>query len=316
VHYDIPAVDPAGWRLTVDGAVDHRLELDLTALRRHPRRTVAVTLECAGNGRARLQPRPVSQPWLSEAVGTAEWTGTPLAGVLAEAGIRPEAVEVVFTGADHGVERGVEQDYERSLPLAEALGEDVLLAYEMNGTALPVQHGYPLRLIIPGWYGMAHVKWLSRIRLLTEPFTGFQNATAYRFKTNADQMGEPVQRVRPRALMVPPGYPDFMSRTRFVRTGEHELMGRAWSGYGPIIRVEVSTDGGGTWGEAVVEPAPGRWAWHRWTFGWPARLPGRYELLARAYDAAGHVQPVEQPWNMQGMGNNMAQRVPVVVVEP
>jgi hypothetical protein len=116
-------------------------------------------------------------------------------------------------------------------------------------------------------------------------------------------------------LMVPPGYPDFMSRARFVRTGEHELVGRAWSGLGPITRVEVSTDGGTTWADAVVDPAPGRFAWHRWTFGWPARLAGRYDLLARAHDAAGNVQPVEAPWNMQGMGNNTVQRVPVVVVE-
>jgi DMSO/TMAO reductase YedYZ molybdopterin-dependent catalytic subunit len=158
VHYDIPAVDPATWELHIDGAVSNPLRLDLAALRERPRVTLPVTLECAGNGRARLSPRPVSQPWLVEAVGTAEWTGTPLAPLLAEAGLAPDAVDVVFTGADRGVERGVVQDYQRSLSTADARRDEVLLAYEMNGAPLPVQHGFPLRLVAPGWYGMAHVK--------------------------------------------------------------------------------------------------------------------------------------------------------------
>jgi DMSO/TMAO reductase YedYZ molybdopterin-dependent catalytic subunit len=314
VHYDIPAIDPATWRLRVDGAVSQPLELDLAAVRARPRRTVPVTLECAGNGRALLQPRPVSQPWLTGAVGTAEWTGTPLAPLLAEAGLDPGAVDVVFTGADHGVERGVEQDYQRALPADVATGEDVLLAYEMNGAPLPVQHGYPLRLVVPGWYGMAQVKWLCRISVLTEWFAGFQNAVAYRFKEDPDDDGQPVTRIRPRALMVPPGHPDFMSRTRFLRAGEHEVIGRAWSGLAPVTGVDVSTDGGVTWEPATVEPAPGRWAWSRWAYRWSA-TPGPHELLARARDAAGHTQPVEQPWNVQGMGNNMSQRVTVVVTD-
>jgi DMSO/TMAO reductase YedYZ molybdopterin-dependent catalytic subunit len=312
VHYDIPAVDPATWRLRVGGAVRQPLELDLDALRAGPRHTVPVTFECAGNGRARLHPRPVSQPWLTEAIGTAEWTGTPLATVLAAAGVADSAFDVVFTGADHGVERGVEQDYQRALPVAAALGEDVLLAYEMNGAPLPVQHGYPLRLVVPGWYGMAQIKWLRAVTVLTEPFTGFQNTVAYRFKEHPDDGGEPVTRIRPRALLVPPGYPDFMSRTRFLAPGEHELIGRAWSGFARVSRVEISTDGGASWHGAAVEPAPGRWAWSRWTYRWSA-TSGRHELLARAHDAAGNIQPVEQPWNVQGMGNNMTQRVTVIV---
>ena len=316
-HFDVPAVDPASWRLDVDGAVEHPLSLELAALRAMPARTLPVTLECAGNGRARLHPRPISQPWLTEAVGTAEWTGVPLAALLRRAGVREGAVDVVFTGADHGVERGVEQDYQRGLPLGEALGEalgeDVLLAYEMNGAALPVQHGFPLRLIIPGWYGMAQVKWLRRITVSAEPFSGFQNAVAYRLKTSPEQDGVPVDRIRPRALMVPPGHPDFMSRTRFLARGSHELLGRAWSGFGPVTRVEVSTDAGARWAEANVEAPAGRWAWCRWTYRWTVDEPGEYELLARATDAAGNVQPTEQPWNVQGMANNMTQRVSVVV---
>src|SRR4051812_9287874 len=218
-HYDIPAVDPASWRLEVTGAVQRPLDLDLTALQARPAVTSRVTLECAGNGRARLGPRPVSQPWLLEAVGTAEWTGVPLAPLLADAGVSAGAVDVVFTGADHGVERGVEQDYARALPLAEAMRPDVLLAWSMNGADLPPQHGAPLRLVVPGWYGMAHVKWLTRIEVLERAFTGYQNATAYRLKVDAHEDGEPVTRIRPRALLAPPGWPDFMTRERFVRAG-------------------------------------------------------------------------------------------------
>jgi DMSO/TMAO reductase YedYZ molybdopterin-dependent catalytic subunit len=274
-----------------------------------------VLLECAGNGRARLEPRPVSQPWLVEAVGTAEWTGTPLAPLLDEAGISPDAVDVVFTGADHGLERGVEQDYARGLPLAEARRPEILLVWAMNGAPLPPQHGAPLRLLVPGWYGMAHVKWLTRIEVLAEPFTGYQNATAYRLKVDAGDPGEPVTRIRPRALLSPPGFPDFMTRERFVHAGPVSLSGRAWSGRAPLTRVEVSTDGGQSWDDAVLAPADpaAPFAWRAWSYAWTAR-PGRSELLARATDEQGP-QPVEQEWNRQGMANNLVQRVPVTVLD-
>jgi DMSO/TMAO reductase YedYZ molybdopterin-dependent catalytic subunit len=315
-HYDIPAVDPASWRLAVGGAVDRPLSIGLDELMRRPAVTSRVLLECAGNGRARFEPRPISQPWLLEAVGSAEWTGTPLAPLLEEAGVPSAAVDVVFTGADHGVERGVEQDYARGLSLAEALQPEILLVWAMNGSPLPPQHGAPLRLLVPGWYGMAQVKWLTRIDVLTEPFTGFQNATAYRLKVEADELGEPVTRIRPRALLTPPGWPDFMTRERFVRTGRVPLSGRAWSGRAPVTRVEVSTDSGQSWDDATLAPAdPAHpFAWRAWTFDWTAQ-PGRWELLTRATDADGGSQPVDAEWNRQGMANNLVQRVPVTVLD-
>jgi DMSO/TMAO reductase YedYZ molybdopterin-dependent catalytic subunit len=312
IHYDIPAVDVDSWRLAVTGLVAQPLALDLAALRELPRRTVRVTMECAGNGRARLEPRPISQPWLVEAVGTADWTGVPLREVLAMAGIEESAVEVVFTGADHGVERGVEQDYQRSLPLAEAQREEMLLAYEMNGAPLPPQHGYPLRLVVPGWYGMAHVKWLTRITAVARPFTGFQQAVAYRYRQAADEPGDPVTRIAPRALMIPPGFPDFMSRTRVVRPGRIVLEGRAWSGRAALLSVEVSLDGGETWHAAQLDGDGGQpWAWRRWRYAWTS-APGRYRLQARATDEAGNVQPVGAAWNRGGFANNAAQEVDVV----
>ncbi len=314
IHYDIPVIEPTDWRLRIGGLVGHAMVLDLQALRDRPRTTVRTTMECAGNGRARLEPRPVSQPWVVEAVGTAEWTGVRLRDLLADAAVDPAAVEVVFTGADHGIERGVEQDYQRSLSLAEAMRDDVILADEMNGGPLPPQHGYPLRLVVPGWYGMAQVKWLRDITLVDQPFQGFQHL-AYRFRQAPDDPGEPVTRMRPRALLIPPGFPDFMSRTRVVRPGPVPLLGRTWSGQAPVTAVEVSADGGHTWQGAELEPAGAHpWAWRTFTYTWAAE-PGEHILCARATDADGDTQPAEQAWNRGGFANNAVQRIRVVCLD-
>jgi sulfane dehydrogenase subunit SoxC len=312
IHFDIPAVDPATWELSVDGLVRAPLRLTLDDLRGRPRVTAAVTLECAGNGRALLSPRPISQPWLAEAVGTAEWTGTPLRPILDEAGIGDRAVEVLFTGIDRGVDGGIEQDYARSLALDEALREDLLLAYEMNGDPLLPQHGFPVRLVVPGWYGMTHVKWLRAITILDEPFGGYQQAVAYRWMASEDDPGTVITRILPRSLMVPPGIPDFFTRERFVSPGEALLEGRAWSGWGRIERVEVSTDGGVTWSDASLGEAPSAYAWVPWSHLWNA-TPGRYELMSRATDATGRSQPIDPPWNVKGYANNAAQRLTVIV---
>jgi len=310
IHFDIPRVDATAWRLRVSGLVHKPVELSLADIRELPSQTMPVTLECAGNGRARLTPRPVSQPWLMEAVSTAEWTGTSLGGVLAMAGIGDDAVEVVFTGADRGVQGGVEQDYARSLTLAEAARPEVMLAWEMNGRPLEPQHGFPLRLLVPGWYGMTSVKWLSSIEAVAEPFTGYQQTPAYHYTSAADEIGEPVERIRTKALMIPPGIPDFFSRRRLVGRGRVTLRGRAWSGQAPITSVEVGVDG--RWKPAKLEPPVGDFAWRGWSAPWDATV-GEHELSCRAIDGAGNVQPVEQPWNYQGVGNNLVQRVPVTV---
>ena len=313
IHYDVPRVDATSWRLEVDGAVRRPMSLTLADLGARPTVTSAVTFECAGNGRALLDPRPLSQPWLLEAVGTGSWTGTTLAPLLAEAGIADEAVEVLFTGLDRGVEGELEQSYRRSLPVAEALQPDVLLAWGMNGAPLPPQHGFPLRLVVPGWYGMTNVKWVSRITVLDEPFTGYQNARGYRLRQDTDEQGVPVSRMAVRALMVPPGIPDFATRRRFADRTEHVLEGRAWSGAGTIEAVDVSTDGGATWEPAELEPAVDPHAWRRWTFDWRPQAAGDHELCCRATDAAGNRQPLESPWNLGGYANNAVQRVDVTV---
>ena len=313
IHYDIPAVDPGRWRLRLDGRVARPRSLTLEELRARPSVTRPVTMECAGNGRARLSPRAISQPWLTEAVGTAEWTGVPLAALLADAGVAGDAVEVVFTGLDRGVEGGVEQRYQRSLALAEARREEVLLAWAVNGQPLPPQHGFPLRLLVPGWYGMTSVKWLERITVSAEPFDGYQQARAYRWRSDPDEPGEPVTRIVPRSLMVPPGIPDFLTRRRFVPLGPCRLEGRAWSGWGPIVRVEVSADGGRSWAAAELADPPAPNAWQAWSYTWEPPGPGEYGLCCRAADATGREQPTTPRWNLGGYADNDVQRVPVTV---
>jgi DMSO/TMAO reductase YedYZ molybdopterin-dependent catalytic subunit len=310
IHWDIPAMDAGTWRLRIGGLVKEPMELTLDDIRARPRQTIPVTMECAGNGRARMTPRSLSQPWLFEAVSTAEWTGTPLAPLLDEAGLAPEAVELVFTGADRGVQGEVEQDYQRSLTIADASRPEVLLAYQMNGRPLEPQHGFPLRLLVPCWYGMTSVKWLTGIEAVAQPFTGYQQTPAYHYEIEPGQLDDPVTRIRVHALMAPPGIPDFFTRHRLLDAGRVTLRGRAWSGNAPVRRVEVGVDG--VWADAELEPAVGEFAWRGWSYEWDAQ-PGEHELACRATDAAGNVQPTDQPWNRQGVGNNLVQTVAVSV---
>jgi DMSO/TMAO reductase YedYZ molybdopterin-dependent catalytic subunit len=311
IHYDVPSVDATTWAVHLDG-FDDPLTLMLDDLRQRDQATAPVTLECAGNGRAMYESRPVSQPWLLEAVGNAEWTGVPLASVLEEAGIPSDTVEILFTGLDRGVEGGEEQSYQRSLPLDEAMRSEVLLAYEMNGQPLLPQHGAPLRLVVPGWYGMTHVKWLGRIEALDHPFEGYQHTAGYRLRAHAEDVGTPVTRIRTRSLMVPPGIAGFPQRERHLTPGDVELEGRAWSGSGPISRVEVSTDGCRTWSDAEVDTPAGPHAWQRWHLSWTA-TPGVHEVACRATDATGDRQPIEAEPNMGGYENNSVHRVQVTV---
>jgi len=312
IHFDIPGADETTWSVEVDGLVDRPMTLSIDDLRSRPAVTRPLTMECAGNGRALMPPRAESQPWLEGAVGNAEWTGTPLPPILEEAGLQADAVELVFTGADHGIQGDVEQDYRWGFSLDDILRDDVILAYEMNGQPLPPQHGYPVRLIVPDWYGMCSVKWLTRITAVAEPPDLFQ-VGAYQLRQEPDGPGTRVTRKAVRSLMLPPGFSDFPARQRFLDAGPCELIGRAWSGWGHIDRVEISVDGGETWSDAELGPKPeSSSSWRSWSFGWGAE-PGEHELVVRATDDAGNVQPVDPPWNYGGFMNNTPQHVPVLV---
>jgi DMSO/TMAO reductase YedYZ molybdopterin-dependent catalytic subunit len=182
---------------------------------------------------------------------------------------------------------------------------------------LSPQHGAPLRLIVPDWYGMTSVKWLRSITAIAEPFDGFHQGNQYRYKRSADEKGEPVTRQRPRAMMAPPGIPSQLGRTRYVEAGRIRIEGRAWSGFGAVERVEFSADGGKSWEEAELGERVGRFGWFGWSNKWEAGAPGEYELSCRATDASGNAQPLdaEEVWNHGTYGINAVQRVPVVVRE-
>ncbi len=264
IHWDIPVADADTWQVPVEGAVNRRLVLSMSDLRARPRTTIPVTMECAGNGRARLTPRPQSVPWLTEAIGTAQWTGTSLWPILEEAGLAADAVEVVFQGADRGIQGDVEQVYGRSLSIEEVRRPEVMLSYEMNGRPLEPQHGFPVRLIVPGWYGMTSVKWLTSIEAVTRPFEGFQQAEAYRYQRDADDPGEPVTRQQVRALMIPPGIPDFFTRHRYVDGG------RGAAGGTGLVRRRTRHRGSRSGWTAhgrtrPSNPSRGDFAWRGWT---------------------------------------------------
>jgi DMSO/TMAO reductase YedYZ molybdopterin-dependent catalytic subunit len=310
-HFDVPLIADDGWRLAIAGKVKHPMALSITDLKELPARTLRVTMECAGNGRGLLRPRYPSMPWLHEAVGTAEWTGTPLRYVLERAQLDDDVLEIALIGADRGFDRGVEHNFGRSLKRELALGEHVLLAWAMNGGPLPPQHGHPLRLIVPGWYGMGNVKWLARIEALAQPYQGFQQAVGYHYRAAPGLPGTPVTQMRVKSLLVPPGMPDWYSRQRLLDAGPTEVFGRAWSGGGvPIAKVEIGLNG--RWQEAMLGPQVERFAWQGWRYLWQAEA-GEYELACRATDANGETQPLEPRWDAGGFGNNAVHRIRVWV---
>ncbi len=304
-----PMLAAQDWQLSVEGAVERPLVLTLDELQTLPSHTVIATLECAGNNRSVLDPPADGIQFDCGAVSTAEWRGVALATVLHEAGLRSEAQEVLGEGKDRGHEKslGREIPFERSLPLAKALDPDTLLAYEMNGQSLPHEHGFPARLIVPGWYGMASVKWLAKLRVLDRPYAGFFQKTKYVYEVPG-QASTPVRTMRVKATFAQPADGDTVTAGASAT-----VRGYAWSGDAEVVGVAVSTDDGASWQDAELAAAPSRWTWHEWTLDWTPGTTGAATLLVRATDAAGNVQPLDVPWNRLGYGNNGVQRIIVTV---
>lgn len=310
-HFDVPILPEAGHVLSFAGAFDAPFSLSMAEIRALPEVTMPVTLECAGNGRAGVSPRAFSMPWMYEAVGTSEWTGTPLAPLLERAQPQAGVQDFAFLGADFGFDKGHPHHFGRSLTPEQIAALDVMLVWGMNGQPLLPQHGAPLRIVVPGWYGMASVKWLTRIEALTERYQGFQQVQTYRLRASEEDPGTPITTIRVKSLMKPPGVPDWVTRQRWLEAGRVTLEGRAWSGGGvPIDRVEVLL--GETWHEAELTGGPGRYAWTGWRIGWEA-APGVHDLACRATDAEGNTQPMEPPFDIGGFANNAVHRLRVHV---
>lgn len=308
-HFPVPALEPRGWRLGVGGAVEEPFELSLDELTTLPSRTITVTLECAGNDRIGLAPLPRGEPWASGAVSTAVWRGVALHQVVERARLRATAVELLFEGADRGTPSGRDQvvTFARSLPLDKSLDPDTLLAYEINEAPLPPEHGGPVRLLVPGWYGMASVKWLTRITALEQSFDGHFQTGAYVLERPGHAENEPLRTMRVKSLITSP------APGAVLAPGRHVISGLAWSGHGPITQVEVSTEGEGAWQAARLVGEVTPHAWRQWEFEWETTQPGRHLLRVRATDAQGNTQPDVPEWNRLGYANNAIQLVVVEV---
>ncbi|HXN83819.1 MAG TPA: sulfite oxidase [Myxococcales bacterium] len=305
-HFEVPSIDLQGFALEVAGAVARPLRLTLEDLRALPQRSVTAVTECAGNSRASLSPPPRGEPWAGGAVANAQWTGVPLTAVIDRCGLREEALELLFTGEDHGLLPGGERaSYARALPRSKAVEEDVLLALEMNGADLLPAHGAPLRLVVPGWYGMAHVKWLRRIEAVAQPFTGWFQAERFLFIEYGAVAK--VSRMRVKSLVTSP------AAFAVLAPGPQRIRGFAWSGEGAIDKVEVAFEGGDEWREATLLEPQLPHAWRAWQIDWEPPAAGRYLLRSRATDARGNRQPAAPHWNEQGYGANAVQPVLVEV---
>ncbi len=293
-HFAVPDGLASDWRLRVEGCVERTLALGPEDLARLPSATATVTLECAGNGRVRLTPAEKGVQWDGGAVGTAEWTGVPLAAVLELAGLRPGAQEVILEGADEGEEADPKTPgtihYARSLPLEKARGGGVLLARQMNGQALSENHGHPLRAIVPGWYGMASVKWLRRIMITDRPFHGYFQSMEYsRWERVAGLPSlQPLTEMGVKAEIVHPARHGRVPRSALCR-----VSGLAWAGEAAVAAVAISVGEEGPWAEAQLLDAPRPHVWVRWRYDW--RTPagrGPCLLRARARDDRGRAQPM------------------------
>jgi DMSO/TMAO reductase YedYZ molybdopterin-dependent catalytic subunit len=279
-HYNKPVIDENAWRLEISGLVKRPMNLTLHELKARPRKDLLFTLECSGNsGRA----------WMVSAVGNAKWTGTPLAPILNEAEVLDKGIEVVFIGSDEGEEevRGIKmkQNFARSMSLADAMNPNNLLCYEMNGEALPQMNGFPVRLIAPGWYGIANVKWLKRIEVHETRFMGRFMARDYVTIREEQRDGETVwmETSVGRALLM--SVPGRVTR----KTGQYRIVGAAWGA--PIQRVEVRIDGG-AWAPAMIDRnQDAEFAWKFWSLAWERPVAGEHTITSRAIDTAGNIQP-------------------------
>jgi len=301
-NFETPAAHD-GWTLEVRGAVGQPLTLSLGDLTSLPQHTVLVTMECAGNWRLGMSPVPEGEPWKYGAVSTTRWSGVPLSVLLAQASVSGDAIEVLAIGADAGPRSDAEGivRFERALPLDVALHPDTLVATNMDGVPLTPEHGAPLRLLVPGWYGMASVKWLAALEVRTSPFTGYFQTKRYVYHTDAGTT--PVSRALVKSMIVSPA-PDSACGAKT------EVRGWAWSGHGAITRVQVAVNG--TWQEATLGEAESAYAWTPFTLAMV--LPtGTVELRSRATDASGATQPDTITWNSLGYGNNAVRAVHVVV---
>lgn len=314
-HLNSPVLSPDTWSLTLDGEVRTPLSFGYNELKLMPQKSMFVTLECSGNKRAFYQPPTPGEQWEIGAIGNAKWTGVTLANLLNKAGLKDSAVEIVFRGSDFGQRPDIvgQFHFERSLPIDKALAAETLLVLSMNDQPLPQKHGFPVRLLVPGWYGMASVKWLDHITALNVLFRGPFQAIDYVYlpQENDYQHATPVTEIKINSMITQP------SPGLKIPKGFYTIRGMAWAGKNLISQVEVSTDLGATWSKAkLTTPEHAAFNWTLWEYEWATKIPGKYTIMARAIDNQGNVQPMKAEWNAKGYANNSIHQVNVEVPAP
>lgn len=313
-HHYTPEVKLADWKLSVGGKVANALTLTMDELKKLPRVELVSVLECAGNGRSLYEPTMPGLQWEYGSVGNAKWAGVRLADVLKKAGVQTGAIEVWFDGADVPV--GAQPEFQRTIPIKKALDPNTLLAYEMNGAALDPSHGFPLRVVVPGWAGDSWVKWVTKIEVRDTEFDGFFMKTGYRHPGKGVLPGvavDPAKMTPVTNLSIKSILASHADRSE-VKLGPVKLAGAAWSHTSPVMSVEVSTDAGRTWKAATMGTDKAPFAWRLWEFNWTPPQEAYYSVMVRARNAAGEMQPLAQEWNPSGYSHNVVHRVNLHVV--
>lgn len=312
-HLLRPRVTEAEYALQMNGKVGSAAPISLNQLRKLPQHKVAATLECTGNGRGFFSPRVPGIQWGRGAIGNAEWSGPRLADVLKLASADLSASYVTANGADRGVAKT--PDFIRSLPMRKALHPSTILALNMNGEPLPNIHGFPLRLIVPGWDGTSWVKWVTSIAVENEMDKGFYMNPAYRAPRHPVLPGsaanpadlEVIEAMPVKSFITSP-----VDNAR-LRASETVIRGFAWAGENRVARVEVSTDGGEHWRAATLSKQNLPFAWRLWELSWTPSAQGFHNILSRATDSAGRTQPAIAVWNPSGYLYNAIDRIGVLV---
>ena len=313
-HLSFPNVELNNWNLTVEGEVNRSLKLTMREIRGFQEVTRTVTLECSGNGRAFADPPVAGLQWEKGAVGTARWTGIPLRDVLMKAQVQPNAKHVILNGADMPI-RAV-PDFVRSIPIEKAMHPDTILAYRMNGAALPVLHGFPLRLIVPGWEAAASTKWIVDIQISEAEASGFFMQTAYRIPNRPIAPGtlvDPKDTIPYTALSVKSIFTSPLDGAMVPMGSSIQLRGFAWAGEADITQVDVSTDAGSTWNIAVLDNDKARYTWRRFRYLWKPPAAKSFVVMSRATDSQGRTQPMVASWNPSGYLYNVADKIQINV---
>jgi DMSO/TMAO reductase YedYZ molybdopterin-dependent catalytic subunit len=310
-HFSYPKFTYSNYFLPINGLVTTPILVSMQTILQLPTKTLEIVLECSGNKRSLFEPKVFGEQWEKGAISQGIWKGVPLRTLLELSGINKAAKEVVVEGYDFGERTDLDKvvSYTRSLPIEKALHPDTIIAYEYNNQPISFKHGYPLRLIVPQWYGMASVKWIKQISVISSNYTGPFQSIDYQYypNQNNENGAHPVTAMNVNSTIQKP-----LDMAK-LNTGNHVIKGISWTGKGYITKVEISTDNGDTWIDIKIGNSNSRYSWVSWAYEWTAAEKGIYTIKAKATDSHGRTQPIKPYWNRKGYGYNAVDQIKVKV---